>query len=93
VVAWIGPETEDSPLAMSLLNQINTGIVPLVHCDNLKFKAHWKAIMNFSRMEYWGRFWIIQELVLPLEVLFCCGRDTLLVGETLLNVGRLGNDS
>jgi hypothetical protein len=77
VIAWLGPETEYSSEAISFLTQIHSGSVPAAGCDRLEFKEKWEAVDHFCKMEYWGRLWIIQEIILASQAIFCCGQDTL----------------
>jgi hypothetical protein len=88
VIAWLGPETETSHHAMSFLNQIYEGSVPVAECDSLRFKEKWAAIKNLCEMPYWGRLWIIQEVVLASDVVLCCGKDTL-PGEVFIKIRDL----
>ena len=88
VIAWLGPETETSHKAMSFLNQIHEGSVPVAECDSFRFKEKWAAIKKLCEMPYWGRLWIIQEVVLASDVVLCCGKDTL-PGEAFINIRDL----
>jgi hypothetical protein len=88
VIAWLGPETGTSHKAMSFLNQICEGSVPVADCDSLRFKENWHAIKSLCEVPYWRRLWIIQEVVLASDILLCCGKDTL-PGEAFINIRDL----
>ncbi|KAE9379984.1 HET-domain-containing protein, partial [Stipitochalara longipes BDJ] len=64
VIAWLGPETETSHEAMEFLNRLLDGTIPIVNCDRLPFNGKWDAVQQLCEMQYWGRLWIIQEVVL-----------------------------
>ena len=47
----------------------------------LETQADFEALMNFVRVDYWSRTWIIQELTLARSVRFHYGRKTFVVEE------------
>lgn len=59
--------------------------VSILTCAESTFDARWKAIKKLCEMEYWGRLWIIQEVMLASKLVFYCGQDQL-HGETFSNV-------
>ncbi|KAF7509584.1 hypothetical protein GJ744_007622 [Endocarpon pusillum] len=64
VLGWLGVESEDSDLAMSLVNNINQGC-------GLDFgtatERHWAALRRLWARPYWARVWIVQELASALD--------------------------
>ena len=81
VVAWIGPAADRSDLAMELFrtklhslkgDSIDSG-------DTLKSFAsqEWVALASFLHRPFWGRVWMIQELILAgTRTLMLCGDET-----------------
>jgi len=98
VLAWLGPASEDSTLAMKFCETIYQCYYPdkvspsdeslimalpdrparIKAVDHLilpEFTHSWLALFRLIAREYWKRAWIVQEIVLPREVLFCCGME------------------
>ncbi|RDL30409.1 uncharacterized protein BP5553_10287 [Venustampulla echinocandica] len=62
VAVWLGPETEDSALAMKHLS------------NKVRFHQNIRdAISALCHRPYWNRLWIIQELVLAKSIYVLCG--------------------
>jgi hypothetical protein len=76
VVAWLGRPNLHCSWAM---RDISTGLVlpnlPWSQWDS-EIKARLERAKILCSHEYWGRLWIIQELVLATDILLQCGRDT-----------------
>jgi hypothetical protein len=68
VLIWLGPGTGFSDQAMRFLEDVADGTIASIYCDKTVFKDHWKAVEKFCELEYWGRLWIIQEVVLAAKV-------------------------
>lgn len=75
VIIWLGLETEHSHQAISFLKMLRG--LPVLEYDLLDFKAHWESVLGLCQMEYWGRLWIIQEVLLASQIIVCCGTDTM----------------
>lgn len=87
-ISWLGPGTESSSKAISSLHEIYVfiksnkaacGVLVAIshHRPDLIMPPVWDGICDFFRNPYWSRRWILQELVLPNEVVLCCGDDLL----------------
>jgi len=79
VYAWLGEEADNSAVAMGLL-QILQNILFGDSPDQIQllraeiFLAGWRALIPLLRRPYWTRAWIVQEILLAENVMFCCGR-------------------
>ncbi|KAI1459366.1 heterokaryon incompatibility protein-domain-containing protein [Annulohypoxylon moriforme] len=95
VLAWLGPPSPCSPLAMELLEMlaINSRQKDRVSwlidvARDPKFFEHWAALNNFVSRTWWKRAWVIQEYVLSSRVVFACGDDEL-AGEDMNAAAQL----
>lgn len=66
VYVWLGLESEDSGLAIDLLDQ------DYLETEALK-QRHLGAIRNLFTRPYWKRLWIVQEVVLARNLVLMCG--------------------
>lgn len=74
VLAWIGPEYEDSAVIFTSLGSsrvANSWVRLPRQLDG--------ALYPLSRREYWKRVWIIQKIVLAQDVVIACGEELLLL--------------
>lgn len=91
VRAWIGPESNTSAEAFKLLGRFKR---TQTSGDNWK-RAHKlsnyerEALFEFTNRSYWGRVWIVQELVLAQEIVFHCGEEDIVWSPSLLSSLRL----
>lgn len=83
VYAWIGPREGDSDLAMEILGSEN----PEVDIDPPEDPevAH-DAIVQLLNRSYFTRMWIIQEICLPQNVYFLCGKKKAPFGSWVKNL-------
>jgi len=79
VVAWLGPETENSGLAMALIAELKLkgfaqGAVMESLQDALELQK-WKALFDLSEMEYWSRVWTVQKVVWACSIVLKFGAN------------------
>lgn len=84
VIGWMGPETRDSTKAITAVQLVAKEAPTLYDSKNVCSllsrypeafgdSAIWPAISALWRREYWGRTWVVQELVLNDNVVLLCG--------------------
>jgi hypothetical protein len=75
VIAWLGTATFDSGLAMRTLEQLEEKDV--IQMAKAGFTCpRWVALKNLWSRPFWGRIWIVQEIVLGNgRVRVQCGHD------------------
>ncbi|KAI0814575.1 heterokaryon incompatibility protein-domain-containing protein [Xylaria sp. FL0064] len=79
VLAWLGPEYNDSDLAFDFLKTMPTD--PEVHWDPDRYPElrdaytlhHIKAVNNLLERAWWHRVWTVQESILCPVLTFVCG--------------------
>ncbi len=92
VIAWLGPEAEDSARAIAAVRAIAKEMPKISsqhdidewikrHPTTIDFPNVWQAIDSLLRREYWKRTWIMQELVLNDHVLLLCGTSSLYIDD------------
>ncbi|KAI0147063.1 heterokaryon incompatibility protein-domain-containing protein [Xylariaceae sp. FL1272] len=79
VLMWLGQEADNSHQAMELLRSF-------AHVDQLRLEeffdrtksdvTSWNALEKLFQREYWGRVWILQEIVLSKSTQIVCGMET-----------------
>ncbi|KAI3400801.1 hypothetical protein diail_2010 [Diaporthe ilicicola] len=79
VYIWLGPESENSRLAMDFL--ANEGTKPLKRQVD-DYRPIWdmpegKAIRDLCERPYWSRMWIIQEIIHANRLTVWCGSQRL----------------
>ena len=89
VLAWLGDESEDSDLAMEMIEQWGQWAIsmrgkklenlPDIQKDipNAFAEDVRSALQNFLRRPFWSRIWIVQEAVLARDLDFVCGTKKL----------------
>jgi len=70
VIAWLGPERDNSDTAMDLL--ANHDFLNMAH-NRLLIDFQMDTIMDLLDRSYWTRVWVIQELHLATNYLVRCG--------------------
>jgi hypothetical protein len=79
VLVWLGPEADDSHLALSYVKNITTDNVDTERdyfTAQLSIQRIYDAVLAFYHRPYWSRLWIQQELVLANDILLLCGAET-----------------
>lgn len=105
VVAWLGPEGEDSAKAILVIRLLvrefveDLGSITEEHVrrvrsgrpDLFSQPSIWKAIRFLGLRKYWQRIWVFQELILAEEIVFMCG-SSVLWWEMWFAVNSLGKE-
>lgn len=78
VLVWLGPPSDDSDVAMSLLDvcaqHARHNYLPIKSPDEPDFdKSQPVALLNVLERTYWKRVWIIQEIMLARNIVLHCG--------------------
>ena len=81
VLAWLGPPSENSDIAMSLLDfcaqHAHKIYLPMESPDEQNFdKSQPAALLDILERTYWKRVWIIQEIMLARSIVLHCGSWT-----------------
>ncbi|XXG95846.1 hypothetical protein Hte_002117 [Hypoxylon texense] len=81
VVAWLGPEAEDSSLALDLLQEVSEVINQPEAMDKLiaskHRQNHFTALVHLFERDYWRRLWVVQEVLNARSVRVLCGTSSL----------------
>ena len=85
-ISWLGVEAEESSLAFDLIQILSRtnddsksaryeeALMRLYRpSENHKYDTHWNAFLLLFRRPYWGRVWIVQEVVSSKKVWVRCG--------------------
>ena len=88
VIVWLGPEEDDSNVAMEILNDVGQDVTMdwnlqcyrVDHCSNLYSHGldlspqQWLSIMNLMARSWFDRLWVVQEICLARKwVRMVCG--------------------
>ncbi|KAF2110640.1 heterokaryon incompatibility protein-domain-containing protein [Lophiotrema nucula] len=80
VAIWLGPEEDESHLAMAMLNEIAKHQGSPEHIKGLianeHKRQHFAAIVSLFERDYWKRLWIVQGVFNAREILVYCGERT-----------------
>lgn len=71
-VIWLGPEADNSDLAMDTISHLYRQRIWEIS-DNTLTTDHFEAIATLCRREWWTRVWMIQELLLSPNPIVMCG--------------------
>jgi len=82
VVVWLGESSEDSGIAMHILEEFCDGITDYKAFGSdvqpsQREAAFWQPVTNLFKRPWWGRGWIVQELVLAQEAILYCGKRSI----------------
>lgn len=81
VAIWLGPEADDSELALALIHKVGTSTKLPGHIDKQTAspftKAHVAATAALFDRDYWYRLWVVQEVFNAREISVYCGRSFL----------------
>ena len=101
VVIWLGPEAQDSDLAMRFLEETETfswrkewlrhTLTTMVKGEPL-YGPHYDALFWLHLRPYWDRLWVLQEIAYAQDVLVQCGVCRLEFS-TLTKFGRAFEDA
>ncbi|KIW07805.1 uncharacterized protein PV09_01727 [Verruconis gallopava] len=77
VIAWLGPESENSSRVMKTINEyqpqaapVALSFMPLRMPEDVR-----AALLILQALPYWRRLWIVQEIILARNILLLWGED------------------
>ncbi|RYO92278.1 hypothetical protein DL766_001769 [Monosporascus sp. MC13-8B] len=77
VAVWLGPEMDDSDLAVELLQAISkiAGDSEAMHglIASKNWRRHFTALVRLFERDYWSRLWVVQEVLNATSVTVYCG--------------------
>jgi len=84
VLLWLGPEDEESDIAMDLISAFGNKYNSLLAKDFSTWSSYppsveagtWAALDALFQRPFWRRIWILQEFVLAREFVLVCGHKT-----------------
>jgi hypothetical protein len=92
VIVWLGPERDDSTLAIDFLELVAKQSAKgdflawlMKAVEESLYHREWIAVQKLFERAWWTRTWAVQEFVLGKEVDFVCGQK-ILVSERLEQV-------
>jgi hypothetical protein len=94
VIAWLGPESEDSGLAMDYVaNTTVLGNQPISRLEKVlpPSPAQTAALLKLFSKPYWTRIWIVQEILLARDITVICGAKCLgwsLISRALASINQ-----
>lgn len=71
LVAWLGPEDDDSELAMSCIT--SPANANFASYDNAIKKSACTSLQHLCERSFWDRLWIFAEFILAKNVIVMCG--------------------
>lgn len=84
VVSWLGPSNADIEYAFDLMSHVWSSSSADDDADRLPTLLDgqsdgdsWKAIAELCNLQYWGRVWVVQEILLSSNNYLLCGKKTL----------------
>ena len=81
VYSWLGPKTADSDLALDFVQELANDLrdetidnedVTDKYFQN-EYAAQWVGLGGLCHREYWKRTWILQEVILAINIRIYCG--------------------
>ncbi|KAH7075820.1 heterokaryon incompatibility protein-domain-containing protein [Paraphoma chrysanthemicola] len=73
VAIWIGPEFENSELAVPLLQNVKDNTVDMQYMKAFHKNPASLALLNLFKRDYWKRLWVVQEVTLNETKWVYCG--------------------
>lgn len=83
VIVWLGEGSENSGIAMHILEDFSSGFVdyetfgyehPRCRLEEVQMDAElWQPVTELFRRPFWSRGWIVQDIVVAKEALVCSG--------------------
>lgn len=78
VAMWLGPEKNDSKVAMDLIWLLDRNPQLLRRMlEDDSFLPDFKALVQLFHRDYWDRLWVVQEVLNVKRVAVYCGRDSI----------------
>jgi len=76
VLVWLGPNSFESVNAIHSLTKINSPSLSDAREQIIQMKGwEWENLLSLLTRPYWKRVWIIQEVVLAVDLEIICGED------------------
>ncbi|KAI4922809.1 hypothetical protein J4E90_001244 [Alternaria incomplexa] len=72
VAIWIGPEYEESALALQLLQRVAENSIDPQYIKSIR-NPDSLALLNLFKRDYWKRLWVVQEVLLADNKVVHCG--------------------
>lgn len=85
VPIWLGPEEDDSDLAMGLIRKISVGNFDSFVKEKTRAVA-WIALAKLMRRKWFSRRWIIQEVAFARDAELWCGDEEVAWGKFAITV-------
>ncbi|KAH7359911.1 heterokaryon incompatibility protein-domain-containing protein [Pyrenochaeta sp. MPI-SDFR-AT-0127] len=76
VAVWLGPDADDSQLAITLLEEVDKGSVSRQRIRDTR-NPDSAALRSLFKRDYWNRLWVVQEVFLAQETWVYCGSSRL----------------
>ena len=73
VLVWLGPEADDSAIAMRVLDDMQIQGYTLLTLREERQRSQLNAMKKLFQRPYWTRVWVVQEFVLARELLLRSG--------------------
>jgi hypothetical protein len=88
VIAWLGPERNDSDRAMEFMRAFGKHVADVLSEESTLHwgkpvsreecraddERSWSALEALFRRDYWTRLWTVQEMVLSRNLILPCGK-------------------
>lgn len=76
VAVWLGPDADDSQLAIQLLEEVDKGTVLKDRIRDIR-NPDSAALRSLFNRDYWNRLWVVQEVFRAQETWVYCGSSRL----------------
>ncbi|KAF2736034.1 hypothetical protein EJ04DRAFT_490540 [Polyplosphaeria fusca] len=80
VAIWLGPNEDESHLAMALLEEVANHQDSSDHIQaliaNKGNRPHFAAVVSLFERDYWKRLWVVQEVFIARQIVVYCGERT-----------------
>jgi hypothetical protein len=80
VAIWLGPEEDESHLAMALLEEVANHQNSSEHIkgliSNKDMRQDFAAVVSLFERDYWKRLWVVQEVFNAQNIVVYCGERT-----------------
>jgi heterokaryon incompatibility protein (HET) len=85
VIMWLGEDEDDGDAALVFLENfqeqlMSPGGIGSLMMSDADFDDAWIAVGKLFKRPYWGRLWIIQEVLLARNPVVCCGAASCFLG-------------
>lgn len=75
---WLGPESEDSDLAMQLLQEVVSAPSEIIEVmKSAIWRPNFQALVALFNRDYWKRLWVVQEVINSKSITVYCGHSAL----------------